>query len=152
MKKLVGTFALLLICGIAFAQSTSLQVTYKFIHIVDGYDHDSKTVVYIDGKPVGESPSVKESVGATFTVKVPYGTHDLKVMNFAYYEGEWEEHTVENEYSIDCNFEESGREFGKKAQKLYLIHDIDDKTFYSWKKPLKVNKKTGLVQAPKGQD
>jgi hypothetical protein len=152
MKKFLASIALVLVTGFAVAQSTPLTVTFKFVHIVEGYDHECKSVVYVDGEQVGESKEAKESVGTSFTVQVPNGSHDIKVMNFAYYEGEWEEHTVENEYSIDCVFEESGREFSGKAQKLYLVHDIDAKTYYSWKKALKTDKKTGGIKVPKGQE
>lgn len=152
MKKFLGTVALLLVTGLAFAQNTTLTVNFKFLHLVEGYDHKCKAVVYIDGEEVGQSTEENESVTREFKVQVPNGSHDIKVMNFAYYEGEWEEHTVENEYSIDCSFEESDHAFDGKAQKLYLVHDIDAKTYYSWKKPLKADKKSGGIKVPKGQE
>jgi hypothetical protein len=151
MKKFFATLTLLLIASFGFSQTTKLTVSFKFLHIVEGYDHQCKSVVYIDGKEVGESSETAESAGTTFTVDVPNGSHDVKVMNFALYEGNWEEHTIENDYSIDCVFEESGHQFTGKAQKLFLMHDIDAKTYYSWKKALKTDKKTGGVKAPKGQ-
>jgi hypothetical protein len=140
MKKTLGTVALLILGTLAFAQSTPLKVTFKFLNIVEGYDHDCKTEVFIDGESVGESGTVKESAGASFTVNVPVGKHDLKVVNYALYEGTWEEHSIENEYSIDCTYEESGHNF-KKASKLFLIHDIDQGTFAGWKKAPKIKKK-----------
>jgi hypothetical protein len=139
MKKFSFLFALLLITGMAFGQTVELKVTFKFLNIVEGYDHDCKTEVLIDGNSVGESQTVKESKGASFTVQVPTGKHDIRVVNWAYYEGEWEEHTVENEYSIDCTYDEAGHSF-KKASKLFLVFDIDSQAYVSWKKAPKVKK------------
>lgn len=144
MKKILFAVALLMVSAVAFAQTVPLKVTFKFVNIVEGYDHICKTEVFIDGKSVGESGEVKESVGTSFTVQVPTGTHDIHVINYALYEGEWEEHTVENQYSIDCQYDESGHSF-KKAAKLFLIFDIDDKALVSWKKAPKVSKKKKAV-------
>lgn len=142
MKKLFGTITLALMATFAIAQ-TQLTVTFKFINIVDGYDHNCKSEVFIDGKSVGVSPEGKESVGTTFTVTVPTGSSDFRLMNYAQYEGTWEEHTVENEYSIDCFVEEDGHSFTKKKEKLYIIFDIDKQTYVSWGKKLKVKKIKG---------
>ena len=65
-------------------------------------------------------------------VEVPVGYHELRIVNWALCEGTWEEHTIENEYSIDATYEE-----GHTFKKLYLAFDIDNGTFASWKKPLK---------------
>ena len=132
--------ALLLICTLAVAQNTQLKVIFKFINLVEGYDHMCKSEVFIDGASVGVSQEVKESAGAGFTVDVPVGKHDVRVVNYADYEGNWEEHTIANEYSIDCIFEAKGYSF-KKPVKLYLIHDIDDQTLAGWNKAPKVKKK-----------
>ena len=119
-----------------FSQTTPLTVNYKFANIEEGYDHDSKTVVLIDGDVVGESGVAPESKGGTFTVQVPTGMHTLRVVNLALYEGVWEEHTIENNYSIDCFYETD--HFFKKPEKLYLLFDVDSETSVSWKKPVKV--------------
>jgi hypothetical protein len=141
-RKIAGILALLLLCTAAIAQTTSLKVNFKFVNLVEGYDHICKTEVFIDGESKGVSPEVKESVGATFTVDdVPVGKHDIRVVNYALYEGNWEEHLLENNYSIDCLFEESGHDFKAKPCKLFLVFDIDDRTLAGWKKAPKVKKK-----------
>ncbi len=140
MKKIVFLFALVLATTIGYSQTVALKVTFKFINIVEGYDHDCKTEVYIDGASVGASDVTKESKGASFSVNVPMGKHDIKVVNFAQYEGEWEEHTVANEYSIDCVFEETGHSF-KKDSKLFLTYDIDSQAYSAWNKAPKMPKK-----------
>lgn len=130
---------LLLVSSFAFGQTTTLTTTFKFIGIVEGYDHDCKTQVWVDGTMLGESAVVKESAGGSVTVDVPYGEHQLRVINFAQYEGTWEEHTIENQYSIDC-FWEGTHKFSKKKENLYLLFDIDDQTQVSWKKMPKKSK------------
>lgn len=140
MKKIAFLFALLLASTLGYSQTVALKVTFKFINIVEGYDHDCKTQVLIDGESVGESAVTKESKGSSFEVQVPLGKHDIRVVNWAQYEGEWEEHTVANEYSIDCTWEETGHSF-KKDSKLFFIYDIDSETYASWKKAPKLPKK-----------
>ena len=70
-------------------------------------------------------------------------------MNFAEYEGNWEEHTIENEYSVDCSYEEADYDFNKGSAKLYIVFDIDDRTGHaahvSWGKKIKIDKKSGNV-------
>lgn len=139
MKKISFLFAILFASSFAFGQTVALKVTFKFMNIVEGYDHDCKTQVLIDGNLVGESEEVKESKGAAFTVQVPVGKHDISIVNWAKYEGQWEEHTVANEYSIDCNYAESGHNF-KKDSKFFMIFDIDTQTYTAWNKAPKVKK------------
>ena len=138
MKRLFSIAFFLLLAMAAFSQ-TKLTVFYKFANIVEGYDHDTKTEVFIDGESMGTSGVAAESKGGTVTVNVPMGEHNLRVVNYALYEGEWEEHTIDNEYSIDCIYETTHK-FGKKPEKLYLLFDIDQGTLVSWKKPVKVKK------------
>lgn len=123
---------------LSFAQDGQLSVTFKFVNIVEGYDHICKTQVWVDGNMVGESKEVKESVGTTFNVNVPTGSHDVRIVNLALYEGSWEEHTVENQYSIDCLFQ--GNVNFKPKNKFFMLCDIDSQTYTSWKKMPKVKK------------
>lgn len=122
-----------------FSQTSTLTVTFKFNGITEGYDHICKTQVWMDEKLLGESGEVKESVGGSFPVSVPYGEHLVRIINLALYEGEWEDHTIENNYSIDCLWEGS-HTFGKKKDKLFLLYDLDTGTVMSWKKMPKPSK------------
>ena len=139
MKKLLGIALFMLLAMAGFSQTTRLTVNYQFKNIVEGYDHECKTEVLIDGESVGESGVAVETKGGSFTVDVPVGKHQLEVINYALYEGEWEAHTIENDFSIDCTYYESDHNF-KKAEKLYLLFDIDSGTYASWKKPVKLKK------------
>ncbi len=140
MKKLF-VFPLFLLLAIAgFSQTSKLTVHFKFLGIEEGYDHDCKTQVYVDEEFLGESGVAPQSKDGSFTVNVPLGQHNLRVVNLALYEGVWEEHTVENNYSIDCLYE-TYRSFKTKPEKLYLVFDLDGETMASWKKPVKKKKK-----------
>lgn len=138
MKRTILLSLFLLLAFAGFSQTAKLTVNYKFEGIEPGYDHDSKTQVYIDGEFIGESGVSPESKGGSFTVNVPAGQHTLRVVNLALYEGVWEEHTVENNYSVDCVYE-TYRTF-KKPEKLYLVFDLDSEMYASWKKPVKKKK------------
>ena len=135
MKKSLLLSILMVATLVTNAQTAKLTVYVKFIGIEEGYDHDTKTAVFIDGNEIAVSQVTPQSKTGSFSVDVPAGSHELKVMNYALYEGNWEEHTVANEYSIDCFFEENHT--FKKPEKLYLLFDIDSGTKASWKKPVK---------------
>jgi hypothetical protein len=100
-----------------------ITVTWSFEGVKDGYDHDNKVVAFIDGEQVGESSVKKESESNSYMFEVKKGRHEIRVVNMAQYEGEWEEHTVANEYSLDCLFEDT-LEFKKKCS-ITLVFDID---------------------------
>ncbi len=126
MKKsllLAALFAILL-TGSAFSQKTGkLTINTKYVGIVEGYDHLNKTQLYVDGKLMGESESKLESQPLSFSVKLPRGKHDVKILNLAFYEGNWEEHTIANNYSVDALYE--GSIELKKKKSISLIFDID---------------------------
>lgn len=103
-------------------KQAKLTVSWSFVGIIDGYDHDSKCIVFIDGNQVGESTVTKESKPNSITVNVEPGKHSVRVMNYALYEGQWEEHTVANNYSVDCFYE--GELIFKKKKSITLVFDI----------------------------
>ncbi|MDI1323359.1 MAG: hypothetical protein PSV36_11465 [Algoriphagus sp.] len=138
MKKLLLISCLLLIAMTGFSQTAPLTVNVKFINVEDGYDHETKTAVFIDGQEIGVSPVTTETKTVSFTVNVPTGTHSLKIVNYAMYEGNWEEHSIENDYSIDVIYEEDHT--FKKPEKFFILVDLDDDMMVSWKKPVKVKK------------
>jgi hypothetical protein len=100
------------------------RVAWSFANIEEGYDHDSRTEVWVDGVKAVESSVTPQSKPNEVTVDVPAGTHQLRVVNLALYEGQWEEHTVANNYSIDCTWEGT---VGPKGQ-LVLLFDVDQGT------------------------
>lgn len=135
MKKLLVLTIFMIVAVVSYSQTTKLTVNIKFSGIEEGYDHETKTVVLIDGQEVAFSPNTLQSKTGAFTVDVPTGSHELRIVNYALFEGNWEEHTVANDYSIDCVHEETHN--FKKPEKLYILFDIDEGTKSSWKKPVK---------------
>jgi hypothetical protein len=135
MKKLLVLTIFMMVAVVSYSQTTKLTVNIKFVGIEEGYDHETKTVVLIDGEEVAYSPNTLQSKTGAFTVDVPQGSHELRIVNYALFEGNWEEHTVANDYSIDCVHEETHN--FKKPEKLYILFDINEGTKTSWKKPVK---------------
>jgi len=101
----------------------SLTFKYTTVGIKEGYDHNSKLLVYEDGKKIGESVAKKESEGNSVTIPLSKGMHNIRAVLNSEYEGEWEEHLVENTYSLDCLFEQTVEIKGNKV--ITLVFDID---------------------------
>ena len=138
MKK-VRLFLLLLFISPFYSSASegTLKVSWRFLHVLNDYDHLNKIEVYIDGTLISTSEPFHESQLAEHIVKVPKGKHLLTIKDFAYYNENWEEHLVEHNYSIDAGF--SAEHTFKKKNFLTLIWDIDktgkDALNYAWTKP-----------------
>lgn len=122
MKHILWIFSALF-CSIAFAQSPNFLVKWKFENVVEGYNHSNKMQVYIDGKFVAESAVFLESDWGEVKVAVSKGSHAVKIVNYSLYEGNWEEHTLANNYSVDGIIEEEHT--FKKKNTLTIVFDID---------------------------
>ncbi|MBK7211819.1 MAG: hypothetical protein IPH88_00675 [Bacteroidales bacterium] len=126
MKKTAIIVGILLCFALvpAIAQKTGkITVKSQFKGIVEGYDHTCKTQLFVDGRLVASSEEGLESKPSSFSAVVPRGRHDIKIVNYAFYEGNWEEHTKENNYSIDASYE--GSVNLKKKLTITLVFDID---------------------------
>ncbi len=139
MRHILIAVVLMFTFQLGFSQTGSFKVTWIFKNIEEGYDHTCKTQVWVDGEMAGESGEFSESEGGTMSVQMSAGTHEVRVVNLALYEGNWEEHTIANNYSIDCLLEEQHKFTGK--DKLFMLFDIDSGTQVSWKKMPKLKKK-----------
>jgi len=107
-----------------FAQKMgTLTVKTHYINIIEGYDHQCRTLVFVDGEQVAESPVQLQSEPIEIKVKIPKGKHDIRIMNQALYEGVWEDHTVANNYSLDAYYD--GIVTIKKKKSISLVFDID---------------------------
>lgn len=128
-KTIVLLFISIFTTTILFAappKNGKVTVKWSFKGIVEGYDHQNKIAVFVDGEKVGESSQQLESKPNSYSVSVPVGKHSIKIMDYAYYEGKWEEHTIENTYSIDCSYESDIKV--KKKTSITLLFDIDSGT------------------------
>jgi hypothetical protein len=121
----------------SMASEGTLEIAWKFLNVLNDYDHLNKIEVYIDGTLISTSEPFHESQLAKHIVKVPKGKHLITIKDFAYYNENWEEHRVERNYSINAAFNE---EYAfKKKNFLTLVWDIDktgkDALNYAWTKP-----------------
>jgi len=125
MKKLLllTLFAGLLTGALQAQKKGVITVNTSFAGIIEGYDHINKTQLYIDGNLAGESSQGLESVPNSFSVTLLQGTHNLRIVNLALYEGSWEEHTKNGGYSLDALYEKEIKL--KKKMKIDLVFDID---------------------------
>jgi glutaredoxin-related protein len=103
-----------------------LTVKWHYANVNEGYDHDSKMLVYIDGKLIGESKVFKESAHASYDVQVPRGKHDVKIENYSFYEGKWDIHTKENRYSLDAFY--NGKIAFSKSTTIDMNFDVAEET------------------------
>lgn len=124
MKNIFVSVVLLFFvaCGAA-AQTYKLSVHYVLKGIVEGYDHLCVTKIFIDNNLAAESSEKLESEANTVFCNVSKGKHSVKIVNYAFHEGIWEEHTIANTYSLDCIYA-----FKKKFKRdvfVTLVFDID---------------------------
>ena len=108
------------------ACAPKLAVNWSFANVEEGYDHPNRMDVYVGDEKVGESSVTPETTPNSVVVKLPKGTTEARVVNMAQYEGVWEEHTIANNYSIDCVWE--GPVNPKGRTNLKLVFDLDQGT------------------------
>lgn len=122
--KNVFILIFLLVSVTSFGQGKSkLSIDWQFTGVIEGYDHDSKVEVYIDDVLAATSTVAKQSKKNSVTVITTRGTHKVRIVNFALYENQWEEHNQANDYSLDAIYDSNL--ILKKKNKISLIFDID---------------------------
>lgn len=126
MKTKLLFIALLATFSSFAGKQVMLTVKWHFANVIEGYDHDSKMLVYIDGKLIGESKVFKETAHASYDVEVPSGTHDVKIENYSFYEGKWDIHTKANRYSVDAFY--NGKITFSKNTTIDMNFDVDKET------------------------
>lgn len=107
-------------------KDVKITVKYSFKGIEEGYDHDTRTEVYIDDELKGTSTVKKESQANSVSVSTSKGKHTIRIVNQALYDGVWEDHTIANNYSIDCLYEADITV--KKSLTIQLLFDLDGQT------------------------
>lgn len=120
MNKIL-VFLLLLSSYATYAYDLKIEWTFK--GVLEGYDHDNRMVVKVDGVEVGTSKTFKETAVGDFTISVQPGKHNVEIKNFALYEGKWDEHSKSNSYSVDASYIGSLMMEGNMT--LNLLFDID---------------------------
>lgn len=108
-----------------------MKVDWRFIHVEQGYDHVSRMLVYVDDIEYGISPQSVESKGGIFTVKIPKGSHRIRIVNQSYLNGVWQDHTIVNNYSVEAVYEKALEI--KKSVRVTLVIDLNDEhTVNTW--------------------
>lgn len=107
-------------------KSVKVTIKYAFKGIEEGYDHNTRTRLYIDDQLVATSTEKKESQANTVSATTTKGKHKIRVVNQAEYEGTWEDHTIENDYSIDCTYDAEVNL--KKPLTIQLVFNLDSGT------------------------
>jgi hypothetical protein len=129
MKKTFLVIASLLLISISgFSQSKSndvkLTINYEVLNTVsDKYSYVSKLVVYVDGVRTAESSPRIQTEPNSCTLNLSEGKHQVRAILEALYEGEWEERTLKNEYSLDLEWVETAN--FKKNRKVKITFDLD---------------------------
>jgi ubiquinone/menaquinone biosynthesis C-methylase UbiE len=128
MKPLFLTLLLSFAAIPAMAQKkVDLSVNWVFTNIIEGYDHDCKMIIYVDGVQLKESTVALQSKKNQMSVEVSKGKHQIEIINYAFYEGNWEEHNIANDYSVDA-FYKGEINFKKKPVKVSMVFDINTET------------------------
>ncbi len=107
----------------SFAAAKSITASVIYLNVNEGFDHENRMLVFVDGQQVAETGVKMESQLNTVKFKLPKGAQVVRLVNFARYEGNWEEHTVENDYSMDCLIEVPVAP--KAPKRIDLVCDID---------------------------
>lgn len=131
-KSPIMKLKLLFLLAIPFIMSSSfvkpkkgkLTITYTTVGTNEGYSYVSKMNVYIDGTLVSTGPEKDQQQKNSFSLTVPQGSHEIKCLLLALYEGKWEERTVDNDYSFDWKYE--GTLELKKKNNLELEFNITE--------------------------
>ncbi len=103
------------------------EVSWQYLNVEAGYDHDSKLHIELDGNLVQVSSVVPESTLGRVLVEVPQGNHTITITSYTLYEGTWQVHTIENGYSVDALYSQQ-LEFKGKSKKIDLKFDLDSGT------------------------
>lgn len=105
----------------------STSITWQYLNVEQGYDHDSKLHIEIDGQLVQVSSVIPESQLGKVEVEVPQGVHTISITSYTMYEGTWQIHTIENGYSVDALFAQK-LDFKGKSKRIDLKFDLDSGT------------------------
>lgn len=104
----------------------TITFKYKFIHEGEGKDINTRLKIYVDDVVKGVSLAKVEAEENHVTVEIPSGNHKIRAVIESEFEGVWEEHTVVNEYSIDCVYL-TEMNFTKHVR-IELIFDLEKGT------------------------
>jgi hypothetical protein len=126
----------------AYSKEQLVILEWKFNGIEEGYDHLNRSKISIDGKELPISKSYHQSEWGSYQLILTKSAHTIKLVNEAFCEGRWKEHTFENEFSMNaiCEFDLNG----KGISKVQIVFDLNSKLI-----PITRFNKKGLEIKPK---
>ena len=107
----------------AYSKDQLVILEWKFKGIEEGYNHLNRSRISVDGVVLPISDTCRQSDLGSYSLKLSGRTHRIKLVNEAFYEGRWVEHTFENKFSINavCEFEVDVKE----VSKVRIEFDLD---------------------------
>jgi hypothetical protein len=113
------------------ALAAPIKVGWRFTNVEPGYAHENRIDVYVDGNKVLQSTVKPENKPNKLKLELKPGPHQVRFVNLALYEGTWEEHTIENDYSVDCLWQVDVPDAHPKS--IRLVCDIDSEATWTSK-------------------
>ena len=113
----------LLVFPKTYARERTVVLEWKFAGIEEGYDHLNRCRIFVDDIELPVSGECKESEPGTYSLRLSSKAHRVWLVNEAYYEGNWMEHTFKNGFSMDavCEFTLDAKEVAK----VQVLFDLD---------------------------
>lgn len=109
------TCVILLVFLNAHSRNRTVVLEWKFKGIEVGYDHLNRSRIYVDGKELPVSDSCRQSQWGSYRFSLSKSVHRIKVVNEAFYNGRWVEHTFGNQFGMNatCEFDLCAKEVSK---------------------------------------
>lgn len=108
-----------------------MEIDWRFTNVESGYNHVSRMQVFVDDVEYGTSEQSVESMGGKFLLKIPKGMHRIRIVNQSLIDGDWQDHTIVNNYSVEAVYEKLIEV--KKNVRVTLVIDLnDEETVNKW--------------------
>jgi hypothetical protein len=108
-----------------YSKDKTVFIEWTFQGVLEGFNHLNRIQIFVDGIALPPSQEVFQSDLGNYVLRVSKGIHQIKLINEAYCKGKWQEHTFNNEFSIDarCEFELNPLNLSK----IQVVFDLDQK-------------------------
>lgn len=103
-----------------------ISVKFKTVNVEKDYDHLSRLKVYMNGINLITSSVKPESKLNKIRLSVNPGKYHIRLVKESFYQQKWQEHTIANNFAIDCSAEQT-IELNKNLS-LKIIFDLDKGT------------------------
>lgn len=103
-----------------------LELKWNYFGVVEGYDHLSYYVVFVDNCAFFISDTVPQTQIQPAKVLLPKGRHQIRISSYCNYHEQWEEQLKANGYSIDGMVVEKRRfHFGDQLEiQCFILQEL----------------------------